>query len=166
MLSLIRSFLRLCGTCLICIEQFLLRKKSFLFTEIVCVLMLMSIVLIPIDWLAGWEKLFVVGFRNIFSTFLAILMLIYLNAPRYSSHIKSFLSMKPFYTCSQLTYSAYIWHPMMVFAFYFLFWENDHILDQNEMVMTAMMSIAGTIVLSVLSFLYIEKPFMNMRKYF
>ncbi len=108
---------------------------------------------------------FIISHRTVFSILIAVLVLMYLLSTKEVVLLKSFLEKKFWYPFAQLSYSNYIWHPMCLFVFYFIFWEPDEFLTMQEIVLSIALSYFTTMLLSYLSFVFIEKPFMDLRKF-
>ena len=106
---------------------------------------------------------YVASFRTIFSIVLTLLLLLYLTAASDQMLFKRLLTAKFWYPLSQLSYGSYIWHPMSLFTFYFLFWRDDEHLSISNIMISISLSYFMTFLLSIGSFVYLEKPFMKMR---
>jgi len=140
-------------------------KEKAKMLEIILLLGLLSIPLITFNVDTAFGHYFIISHRTLFSIIMALLLLLYLVADKSNLFLKGLLESKIWYPFAQLSYSNYIWHPMALFVFYFIFWEPDEFLSTNEIIASIAISYFATMLLSYLSFIYIEKPCMSLRKY-
>lgn len=110
-------------------------------------------------------KLYLSQYRNMFSLLFTMLLVLYLCADSKQTIFRRLLTSKVWYPLAHLSYTNYIWHPMVLFTFYFLLWRGDQHLSGADIAIVIATSYLVTMLLSVLSFVYVEKPFMRMRKF-
>ena len=142
--------------------------KLGIFTMLIELILISSLIatsLIYFNTPSSTSFYYIITFRTIFSCLLAALLLLYLIGDQQYLLLKRILEHKIWYPFAQLSYSNYIWHPMVIFPCYYIFWVADSALSFNEILLTVGLSYVITMILSYLSFVFIEKPFMNLRKF-
>jgi len=138
-------------------------KTRILEVGLIASLFYIAIIIFEVD--TNFGHVFIIIHRTLFSAILAVLILIYLFSDKSVVFLKSFLEAKFWYPLGQLSYSNYIWHPMALFVCYFIFWDPEEVITFAEVVMTIVFGYLATMILSYLSYVYIEKPSMDMRMF-
>lgn len=118
-------------------------------------------------------KMYLIFHRTLFSAGVAWFMLaVFLNLNQFTLLAK-FFSLKIWQPFSQLTYSMYLFHFMVILALIKTIELNlqtiglsGGALVWSTIFVTAIVSLLVTIVIGVLCWLLIEKPFLNMRELF
>jgi len=109
---------------------------------------------------------YLISFRNIFSIFIAIILFVQLNLDGKFLWFMSPLKYRIFKPIAQVSYGAYIWHPICISVVYGLTLKRGLLVNSiADLTLPAIVAFAITIMVSMLTYLLIEKPLMNMRKY-
>lgn len=76
-----------------------------------------------------------------------------------ASKVYRILNSKPADWIGKLSYSLYLWHGLWVWLMY-------QVLPENQNFSFAIIGLTGSLITACISYYYVEKPFLNMRKNF
>ena len=110
-------------------------------------------------------SMFIASYRYLFNLYIAGIVLFCLTPSGKFSWISRILSARFWYPIAQLSYSAYLVHPIIVMVSLLVFYQNGAP-SQVDMIAIMLGLTALIFFVSALVYLFIEKPFMNMRYYF
>ena len=110
-------------------------------------------------------SMLIASYRYLFNLYIAGIILYCLTPSGQLSWISRVLSAKFWYPIAQLSYSAYLVHPIIVMISLLVFYQNGAP-DRVDMIAIILGLTALIFFVSTLVYLFIEKPFMNMRYYF
>jgi len=117
-----------------------------------------------------FKNIYIIGCRQLFGAALSSLILAMLYPKGLSKAISALFSSRLWYPIAQLSYSMYLFHFMIVFTALVSFKANldYHKIDYSALPVSWMGIVfatvfVATIIVSVITYLLIEKPFMNLR---
>jgi len=154
----------------------LLNKRNLIFL-LNCIFLgtMLLIVLLPvtntdIDFPQAFKDFYIIANRNIYSICLAWIILLCVNKDKSISWLNRFLSFKAWFPLAQLSYSMYIFHIVVISFMMFRVRDlTDHGYLNIEQITPVFMlafcfaTLLLNIVISIFTYVCIEKPFMNMR---
>ena len=108
---------------------------------------------------------YMVSFRNVFSILIALVLYTQLNLSQSRTRFFSVLRLRIFKPIAHLSYSGYIWHPICISVIYAFMLNPDQLADNLDLFSPAIVAFITTMAVSTITYLFIERPFMNMRKY-
>jgi peptidoglycan/LPS O-acetylase OafA/YrhL len=146
------------------------KNPNILFLSILlAITLMMMIVLFPTLFDENFSKtvsiIYLSCCRNIFALTIAILILACLYPVNFLARaINRFLSLKCWYPIAQLSYSVFLLHPIVCFFIYpSIFSQNEF--STFELCKAIFLVYVATFIVSLVTYLFIEKPLMNLREY-
>ena len=157
------------------VGEFLQKRFRVLLLNIIFLGVFLIIIWLPVTdssvtFSQGFKDFYIIANRNIYSLCLAWIILLCVNKDNSIRWINSFFSYKGFYPLGQLSYSMYIFH--IVFISFLMFrvrWLTDyHYIAVDDITPLFMLGFCAlallmTFLFSIVTYVLIEKPFMNMR---
>lgn len=151
-------------------ETFAKHPHAFNLLFLFCLAGIITILYLPVfDIQAGFSASFNLHYlatnRNIFSLFVAILLMGAIYQAGISQWLNRFLSMPCWYPIAQTSYAMYLFHiPFVFLAFYLIHGEvkDLHTLAIDGLVLTVFLGTLFTFIFSCLVYIFIEKPFIHL----
>ncbi len=114
----------------------------------------------------GWGTAYYVVFRNLFTSAVGVILLVSLYSESgVCRQVNRFLSSRILYPIGQLAYSAYLFHPFVFAILYAVIIETAKGMPYWQMTSTvAAVGIPLTLLLASVVYIFVERPFMNMRR--
>ena len=110
-------------------------------------------------------KAYLVFDRNLFSIATGYIMLAVIYPAGLRMCVAGFLSIKPFYITAQLSYGIYLFHPLVLYiagSLVMAFFPSEYMAIGGAFVLSVLTLFICSVLCS-LTYLFIERPFMNMR---
>ena len=118
-----------------------------------------------------WQLIYLIGHRYVYSAAIAVLMLYSLQGGGIARVLQVFLACRLWVPLARLSYSIYLIHIMVIFAVYKLTLpvQSYGYIDYEDFsgfrfVWLALLSGGITLVVALFLYLFIERPFMQLRR--
>lgn len=112
-----------------------------------------------------WGALYYVGYRNLFTVAVGVILLatLYCNVGL-SGFLATCLSSRILYPVGQLAYSTYLFHPFVIGGIYTgIFQLTPQLPTVQKIALATVIGVPMSLVVAGLVYLFVERPFMNMR---
>jgi len=113
-------------------------------------------------WDPFWSWFYLTTHRYFFSMALSFILLFILGGSP-QSWLNRFLSLRFWYPVAQISYSAYLMHPIVILAIYFLGLDPQKNVQDSFLIFLPFIFLV-TFFLSAILYLFVERPGMNLRK--
>jgi peptidoglycan/LPS O-acetylase OafA/YrhL len=106
-----------------------------------------------------WFLLYISSYHYVLAAGITWIIIVTIKPIGFAQIVSRFLSWKPWYPIAQLSYSTYLVHPMVIILLYRFWCPNTPLLVWITIPISCVLSLGA----SVFVYLFIERPFMDMR---
>lgn len=113
-----------------------------------------------------YRYMFLTAYPYLFAIGVTYIIVLCTALEGHKSFIRSFLSAKCFFPVAQLSYSAYLIHPIVILFFYKLFYNPESDVTVLTAIVAIILILLLTFICSIMMYLLVERPIMNSRRRF